>query len=245
MTSDYEIVRYQPSFKNEVVELQKHLWSPRSDLNASYLEWKYERNPYLDDPLIYLALCGGKVVGMRGMFGVRWEAGIPARTFPGIYPDDFVIAPDHRNRGLMTKIMRTALNDLAEKGYPYVYNLSAGPVTLMASLAMGWKNAGSFQPYHIPSARPERFQRVRETIRGMRFFWRFADKLPFRRRGERRQPLQDLLSRLPRSIRKGGSKMIVDRAPRPEDMATLVAKIDYDGRIRHVRDREYLSWRRT
>jgi GNAT superfamily N-acetyltransferase len=177
------------------------------------------------------------------MFAVKWEAGLPPRTFPGIYPDDFVISPDHRNRGLMTKIMKAALNDLADKGYPYIYNLSAGPVTFLGSLAMGWKNAGSFQPYHIRSARAERFQRVRDTISRMRFLRRFADQLPFRRWVENQQPLQGLRKRLPRSIRKGDSRIIVDRVARPEDMATLIARIEYDGRIRHVRDREYLSWR--
>jgi hypothetical protein len=37
--------------------------------------------------------------------------------------------------------------------------------------------------------------------------------------------------------------MIVDRVARPGEMANLIARIEYDGRIRHVRDREYLSWR--
>ncbi|HKZ41902.1 MAG TPA: hypothetical protein VJ044_13135, partial [Candidatus Hodarchaeales archaeon] len=56
MDSKYTMANYQPEFKKQVVELQKHLWSPSAALNAAYLEWKYERNPYLDTPLIYLAL---------------------------------------------------------------------------------------------------------------------------------------------------------------------------------------------
>ena len=73
----YEIVKYTPEFKGQVVELQKHLWGADVALNAAYLEWKYEQNPYEDTPLIHLALCGGEVVGMIGRFGGRWQIGRP------------------------------------------------------------------------------------------------------------------------------------------------------------------------
>ena len=85
---NYEIVKYHPEFKRQVVELQRHLWGPDVALNAAYLEWKYERNPYLDGPHIYLALCGGLVVGMRGWFGCKWQIGYPSQTFPGLCGGD-------------------------------------------------------------------------------------------------------------------------------------------------------------
>ena len=103
MSVEYAIVQYQPKHKNDVVELQKYLWTPSPDLNRSYFEWKYEQNPYRKDPLLYLALCAGRVVGMRGMLGAMWEAGTPRQTFPGICTEDSVIHPDHRNQGLSTK----------------------------------------------------------------------------------------------------------------------------------------------
>ena len=243
MKHEYEIVKYRPDHRNDVAELQKGLWSPDSELNGSYLEWKYERNPYLNPPLIHLALYGGEVVGMRGMFGVNWEVGVPRNTVAGIYPDDLVIAPDHRNRGLITKIMEVALKDLGMKGYRYVYSLSAGSITRISSLAMGWRSVGSMQPQHWHSSRAAWFQRMRRSFQQTRFVWRFADRLPYRHWGERQQPLQEFCNPEGMEPRKIGHRIVVEQRVRAVDMARLVSMIDYDGRIRHVRDADYLSWR--
>jgi GNAT superfamily N-acetyltransferase len=243
MGDEYAIIRYRPEDKNDVVELQKHLWSPRSDLNRSYLEWKYEQNPYLKDPLLYLALCDGRVVGMRGMLGARWEAGTPPKTFPGICTEDSVIHPDHRNRRISTKIMKTAFEDLAAQSHRYLYSLSAAPITLMASLAMGWKSVGPFQIQCLRSRRAERFHALRSRVREMRFFWRYENRLPLRHWAEKRKPLHALGDSSGIGGRTGRPGILVDRNPRPGEMADLVARMEYDGRIRHVRDREYFSWR--
>ncbi len=243
MTYDYEIVQYQPDFRKDVVELQKNLWSPDPELNAAYLEWKHERNPYLRPPLIYLVLSGKDVVGMRSMFGVRWEYGVPAKTVSGITPDDLVIAPDHRNRGLLTKMMRAVFDDLEKKGYQYVYSLSAGPITRLSSLAMGWRSAGSMQPQHWYSRRAAFFQRIRKFAGTTRFLWRFADRLPYRYWGERQQNLHELCPQEGMRPRTIGSRIVVEQGARVGEMAELVSRIGTDGRIRHVRDKEYISWR--
>jgi GNAT superfamily N-acetyltransferase len=243
MTYDYEIVQYQPDFRKDVVELQKNLWSPDPELNAAYLEWKHERNPYLRPPLIYLVLSGKDVVGMRSMFGVRWEYGVPVKTVSGITPDDLVIAPDHRNRGLLTKMMRAVFDDLEKKGYQYVYSLSAGPITRLSSLAMGWRSAGSMRPQHWYSRRAAFFQRIRKFAGTTRFLWRFADRLPYRYWGERQQNLHELCPQEGMRPRTIGSRIVVEQGARVGEMAELVSRIGTDGRIRHVRDKEYISWR--
>ena len=243
MNPGYEIVTYQPDFRKDVVELQKNLWSPDAELNAAYLEWKHERNPYLQPPLLYLALHGQKVVGMRSMFGVRWEFGIPAKRMSGICPDDLVIVPEHRNRGLITKMMKSAFEDLEKRGYPYVFSLSAGKITRLGSLAMGWRSAGSMQPRHWHSRRAEYFQRIRNIARETRFIWRYADKLPYRHWGMSQESLHGLGNPNGMRPKKIGSRISVEQGPRAGEMANLISRIGHDGRIRHVRDEEYLSWR--
>jgi GNAT superfamily N-acetyltransferase len=243
MSDGYAIIRYQHEHKNDVVELQKNLWSPRPDLNRSYLEWKYEKNPYLKDPLLYLALCGGRVVGMRGMLGARWEAGTPPKTFPGICTEDSVIHPDHRNRRLSSQIMKAVFEDVAAQGHRYLYSLSAAPVTVISSLAMGWKNVGPFELQAFRSQRAERFRILRKRMVETRVLWRFADRVPGRHWATRRTPLHELRD-CPSVCRQTDRfRIILDQSPRPEEMAGLIARMEYDGRIRHVRDREYLSWR--
>ena len=242
-TNDYEIVQYQPDFRKDVVELQRQLWSPDPELNTAYLEWKHERNPYLQPPLIYLALYGKDVVGMRSMFGIRWEYGVPAKTVSGICPDDLVIASGHRNRGLVTKLMSAAFDDLEKKGYQYVYSLSAGKITRLSSLAMSWRSAGSVQPQHWHSRRAEYFQRIRKFAGKKKFLWRFTDKFPYRHWGEGQQNLHDLCAPKKMRSRNLGGPIVVEQGVRAGEMAELVSRIGHDGRIRHARDQRYLSWR--
>jgi GNAT superfamily N-acetyltransferase len=243
MSDGYEIVRYRPGLKDDVAELQTHLWSPRPDHNRAYLEWKHEKNPYLKEPLIYLALAGGRVVGMRGMLGVQWEAGMPPKTFPGLCAEDSVIHPDHRNRGISSMIMKAAFEDIASRGHQYLYSLSASPVTIISSLALGWKNVGPFGLHAYRSMRAQWFRILRKWMGETRILWRWRDRLPGRRWATGRTPLHELRDYPSVCRQTNRYRIVLDSSPRPGEMADLVARMEYDGRIRHVRDREYLSWR--
>jgi GNAT superfamily N-acetyltransferase len=243
MDSKYAIVNYNPEFKNQIAGLQKYLWSPSVALNTAYFEWKYERNPYMDTPPIYLALCDGEVVGMRGMFGLKWEVGVPSNSVLGLSSEDFVIAPDHRNRGLMKEIMRAAITDLANRGYSHVFSLSAGPVVMFASLATGWRNVGSMQTLRRPPNHLPFFERSRRFIIEHYRFRRFADKFPFRQWVERQRPLYYLDRKISRRSFQVSPCLSIQQTPRPKAMAELVKQIGNDGRIRHVRDEIYLAWR--
>lgn len=220
-------------------ELQRHLWSADVRLNAAYLAWKYERNPYLPEPLIYLAFVGDALVGMRGMLGTEWEAGDPPRRFVLPYPDDLVVDPAHRNRGLHRIIMQAALEDLAALRFDHVVNLSASPITAQASLHMGWRNAGSVRPCRIRSRRKALSDRCEALTRRMPLGWRLADRIAAHARpsGER---LFDLLDAQPQS-RRGG--VTAAKSPQVAAMSALVARLPWDGRIRHVRDAAYFQWR--
>lgn len=241
MESNYEITLYRPSAKYQVVELlTKFLWTADSTVNTSYLEWKYERNPYQQTPLIYLAFCEGNIVGMRGMFGLKWEFGNPPKELPGLYADDFVIAPEHRNRGLVTKIMRYAMTDVSSRGFTYAFNLSAGAVTRMASLAMDWRNAGSMR---VHCRQSDRFRHVRGNLKKKGLFRRLGRLVSYRPWIPKEIGFDNIVARQGRIPRKTDSHIVVERDPRPEEMEKLISGMEYDGRIRHVRDRHYLSWR--
>lgn len=155
----YEIRRYDARLRSQVLDLQGHLWHSDASVNDAYLEWKYYRNPYMDDPVIHVALSKGQVVGMRGVYGAKWEVGNPAQQFIIPCAGDLVVAPDHRDVGLLLKILEAAAIDLATS-YPvayvkgraqrlpsmYVFSLSAGPASQLASLLTGWRNVGYLEP---------------------------------------------------------------------------------------------------
>ena len=238
----YEIVKYTPELRQQVVALQTYLWSPEPDLNGTYFRWKYEENPYLREPLVHLALCEGTVVGMRGMCGARWQVGVPPDTFIGPYADDLVVAPEHRDQGLFTQIMRAALDELAGRGLDYVFNLSAGRPTLLGSLTMGWKSAGGVGPIGWRSRRTAVRRRLGAVAARARFLRRSTTTPSLFAAAPR-----DSFARLDgmdRLVRGNGRDAVsLSRVARPEAMADLVARVSLDGRFRHVRDGTYFAWR--
>jgi len=212
-------------------------------LNASYFEWKYERNPYVKKPVLYLAMSNGKAIGMRGFFGVQWECGATSQRFTNLYADDMVVAPEHRNRGLMSRIMTSAFEELATSGYDYAFNLSAGPVTLKSSLSMGWRSAGWVRPMRRRSW-PTVLQRG--VIRRMEKLSVFSDKLSFftsRQLARSRYSLESTYLKQINSTISQIPSITVEDAPRCAAMAELVRRIGSTGGIRHVRDSEYFQWR--
>ena len=236
----YDIVPYDSGLKAQIADLQRHLWSGDADANIAYLEWKYERNPYWETPLIYAATCDGRVVGMRGMYGSTWQIGAEGGAFAIPCADDFVIVPEHRNRGLFSLIMRAALDDAARRGHAYVFSLSPGPVTLVTSLVSGWSRVGVMRP--LRRRRPRGLlPRCRSGLSKVPVLWRLAEGLS--RRALRRPPFRRLDRREGRHRLGRGREIDLERGPRVGAMADLVRRLGHDGRVRHVRDERYLAWR--
>ncbi|TAK51504.1 MAG: hypothetical protein EPO25_16235 [Gammaproteobacteria bacterium] len=248
---EYQIIRYLPEYRGQVAELQKGMWSPYLRLNEAYLEWKHLWNPYTREPLIYLAVARGQVVGMRGFFGARWFVGTPPR--PVLLPcaGDLIIAQEHRNRGLVAEIMKFALADLALRGFDYTISLSAGSVTLLSQIATGWRSIGSLRVLERAAASPARTSALRvmanrwPLVAGL--YRQLRDTAKAKDPRNRKSPsprqfecLDQMNARLGRRL--NGCITIEPRA-RPQEMAELVARLVSDTRIRHVQDEEYFEWR--
>jgi ribosomal protein S18 acetylase RimI-like enzyme len=223
-----------------VAVLQRDLWSSDLQLNAAHLDWKYLQNPYLAEPLIYLAFVGSELVGMRGVFGSCWEAGGDRFILP--YADDLVIAASHRGRWLHQRIMAFVLNDLAARGYRHVVNLSASRATALGSIRMRWRSSGGVRPVHRCTPRKVAVDRLTTRMRQWTYLWRWTDRvaalcLP----GD-----AHTFERLDRRFAQAGrarSSVFVQDVPLVGEMARLAARLPNDGRIRHVRDETYLAWR--
>jgi hypothetical protein len=229
--SRYEVARYHPALRDEVVRLQTHHWGTDAASNSAYLTWKYERNPYYPEPIVHVVRCAGRVVGMRGLYGARWEAGSPVTSFLGLCAGDLVIEPEHRNHGAVTQLMEAVTRDLPGLGSEYVFNLSASPTTQMASLRAGWKSVGPFAAARRHSSQ----ERLARRLSRLRILWRLATLLSS---GER-------LAFLGLDRRTGSARgpVAVSHEPRAEAMARVVDRLGGDGRIRHVRDEAFFRWR--
>jgi len=211
----YRVVPYHPDLRSGILRLQRELWGPDQDLNDAYLTWKHETNPYLPSPRIYVATLEGEPVGMRGLMGSCWEASGLENPTVLLCAGDLVIAPAHRRSGLFPRMMQYIRSDLAASGIPYLLNLSGSRTTRLLSLQSGWRSAGSLGLW---------CRRGQSRNR--------SELDPFRE--------LDQASSEPELARAG---LQVTTRPDPGGMAELVARLEWDGRLRQVRDPQYLRWR--
>jgi hypothetical protein len=234
--ADYEVVPYRPELLEQLIALYNEVFAFSREQCRDYLQWKYWRNPYVDAPLLFLARdSGGSVVGMRGFYGTCWDVVGQRVVIP--CADDFAITTAQRNKGLMTIIMRTALEALAQRGFGYTMNASGGELTVLQSLAMGWKSLGPMEPV----------VRMTTVERARRLMVRAARRASLRRfPGRRAGNPSGSFARLDRHRTQSATRernVVVESSPRPEAMSDLVRSLARDARIRHVRDADFFSWR--
>jgi GNAT superfamily N-acetyltransferase len=237
----YEIILYRPDLEPGVVELRNLASIGGPAKSRQFLDWKYRQNPLAGESFLYVALHEGRVVGMRGAYGTCWQAdGVDRIVLPAV--DDFAVRPEHRNSGVATLIMRAQHDDLRARGYPFMLALSSGRMTTLASLASGWKSAVAMEPVVRFGFRRRIAHELSERLRGTRVLWRLA------RRNRRvvqspTGPFERLASLGRTPGRETGTTIVFERVARADAMAALIQRLGYDGRIRHVRDAEFLAWR--
>jgi GNAT superfamily N-acetyltransferase len=236
----YEMVPYSPALAGQIAELQTHLWSSDPARNAAYLKWKHLDNPFFPEPLIQLGMHAGRAVAMRSAFGTLWEVGDSSSQHLLPYVDDFVVAPEHRNSGVGRQVMQAAVAEACRRAFPYAINLSAGPVTFINSLATGWRRIGSFGSVRHSTARHSQLQRIAAVVRRTPYLNRIRDVL--RAAFLRAMPSKQTFDKLERQLPSAGP-IAVASDPRPHAMAGLISRLPWDGRMRHVRDERYFSWR--
>ncbi len=262
----YQIVTYAPAFDDQIATLQRYLWGPDVALNIAYLAWKYRQNPYIDEPRIYLALCDGQVVGMLGSFGLQWEID-QAPNLRSLSLADLVVEPAHRNRQLFPALIEFALADLAQRGYSFVFDLTASPEVALVMLINGWRSL-YLQSAHRANVQPavvspERLPRLRTGYRQLRSY---AENSTLFSAGY--QQLRQLKQRLtaqpaPRPVThpfqrfdhhhrqhhqiqgraQHHAPITMQMTPQPAAMAALLGRLPQDQRMRHVRDENYFNWR--
>ena len=245
----YEIIRYRPEFRQQVLQLQAGEWTSDPQVSGTYLDWKYHHNPYLKTPIVHLAVHAGRVVGMRGMVGSCWEGGRSDQVYLGVSDADAVVHSDHRRRGLLKRMTMMALEDLTETDCQYVITLSANQSSAESNLKLGWKLVGNLQT--------ARWHQEYNAQQGLRHALRNIPVARHTYQQLRRSVLKKNSSQLETcspfaALDEFGTAasrlrrfphLVIEAAPRPEEMAELVARIGSDGRLRHVRDQRFTLWR--
>jgi len=236
----YDIVPYTPELAPQIVRLQTHFYGDAAR-SAAYFRWKYAENPFLDETILQIAVSSGRVVAMRGMFGALWQVDEPSARHLLPCADDFVVDPEHRNRGVARLVLEAAAAEGVRRDLRFALSFSAGPVTFVNSLATGWRAAGAYGT--VLCARPS----SAATRRTRQLAGRWLRHLRLRAafdlvRLSLTRVSRGTFHRLDRAPRYD-DRISLSREPRPDEMAALIERLPWDGRIRHVRDAAYLAWR--
>ena len=134
----YEVIRYHPGLLAGVLEFVRPYWGSDDALNQAYLSWKYEANPYVALPHLYLVSYQGKLVGIRGFMASAWEAEGLDRSKVLFCAGDLAVDPAHRGKGLVPAMLESFRADQSSAP-PQVLSLSANAAARISMLRAGWR----------------------------------------------------------------------------------------------------------
>ncbi len=244
----YLIRAFEPAMLEEIADVRRQVFGGTLSFNRAYLTWKYLENPYLSEPILHVAQRNDAIVGMRGWFGTSWH--MPHSPNPELIPcaAESAVLQEERDRGIYEELTRFALDDLHQRGFPLVINMSATPANYVSSImTMGWKRVGHYEPliWSHPddddgigsgsaskpsSASPEGLSRLKETTR------RTLDRF---RASSNSGPLRELEE----NVHNTGNGIRFSSKPEADVMTRLAAASEGGERIHQVRDEIYFRWR--
>lgn len=213
----YEIAPYASTWGQQVAELMVYLWGADVEANLAYLRWKYEGNPYAQQPLALVALHNGRVVGFRGYTALPFRAAGAHDDLIVLCPGDTCVHPEHRRSGLSVRMGRAAMVSYADR-YRLFMNWSCTKPSLPGYLRLG------FQPV------VERVYLTKASSLGaLRYLLALRRESPVSESG----------------IRFGrNGELLVEAAPRVADMTALAGTEEgAPGSLVLRRDEEFLAWR--
>jgi len=141
--SDITLKRYEPNFKDQLIDLGKDMvWADLSKKEAKErFEWKYEKNPYTETPLCYLALDGEKVVGHRGFVVQNFE--LSGTNYLFGTPGDSMVHPNYRRQGIFSNLVDFSNDDIIENSNIDLFlSLSTTRATTKATKKYGYVPVG-------------------------------------------------------------------------------------------------------
>lgn len=240
----YKLLVCTPALRKKVSQYYIQNWDYSNPRLSTYLDWIHDRNPFFEEPLIYIALHKEQVVGMRAAVGTCWESGDGQKRM--VLPDmtDSGVAGGYRDGGLFRDLSDFTMQDLASRNYPCVLNLSPNPPNYVVSvMTMGWKPLGSSETMSRRTPSKPIAAGMLSSSGNPGIVGRTMD-LGVRASRKLKSTLKrNKFADLDRNARHNKPPLTVSRQPRPQEMAELIQQLGGDGRIRHVRDADYFAWR--
>lgn len=108
------------------------------DPNADFFRWKHRDNHFGPSP-IWVAIDGGKVVGVRALMQWRLQRG--DRTLRLVRAVDTATLPSHQGRGIFRRLTTAAVQELTAEGFDAIFN-TPNDKSRPGYLKMGWTEVG-------------------------------------------------------------------------------------------------------
>ncbi|WP_435346088.1 GNAT family N-acetyltransferase [Haloarchaeobius sp. HRN-SO-5] len=153
---EYVVRPYESRDAEDVRRLYETVWGNEPD--DDWLTYKFETSPYLDGTPMLVAETDGDVVGARPAVPVPMRAGLCDLT--AVYLVSLMVHPDHRRRGLFTRMMARGLERYAEAGASVCFNFgneSSAP----GYRQLGFETLGTGPHHHVRVQRPGPFVEAR------------------------------------------------------------------------------------
>jgi len=220
----YTVRLFEPGDRDGYLALHGEVFDGGGE---AWFDWKYVDDPYTDHVAVVVATDGNRIVGTKS--GMPFEVGWNGRRFPALQPGDTMVHPDHRRRGLFSRMTEYMKSTYADAPQALFFNYP-NHATLRGSRKHGWREVGRVTTrYRI--ADPAAFAGVD------------AGRLDgaLSRTG---RTVADGLLRLPRLASREAADLTVRRhRDVPVDtLASLYRRSTPDG-FHVVRDEAYLGWR--
>ncbi|SEW15092.1 GNAT family N-acetyltransferase [Halobacterium jilantaiense] len=141
--SEYTVEPFEATDVEAFLDLHGRIFDP--DHDREWFAWKYADNPYVDHRPILVAKRDGDLVGARPFFAL--DVVVDGKRHLALQPGDTMVHPDHRRKGLFTRMTEAAIERYTDGEPSFFFNFpngQSGP----GYLKLGWRTVAEAATYY-------------------------------------------------------------------------------------------------
>ncbi|MFC6769340.1 GNAT family N-acetyltransferase [Natrinema soli] len=144
-TTRYSVRSFEPADRETFLSLYDTVFG--HDRSTEWFRWKFRENPYADHVPILVASIDGDPVGYRAFFAQEMRIDGTVRT--AFQPCDTMVHPDHRGRGLFSRMNERAIERYTAGEPSFFFNFP-NENSKPGNLSAGWREIGTVPAYYRP-----------------------------------------------------------------------------------------------
>ncbi|MFC4549611.1 GNAT family N-acetyltransferase, partial [Halorussus sp. GCM10023401] len=138
----YAVRLYEPDDRDAYLSLYRRVFGAA---DATWFDWKYADNPYVDRVPMTVAEADGELVAAKPSLALRLST--PDGPVVALQPCDVMVDADHRRRGLYSRTTELLVEEYADRDPALFFNFPNAK-TLAGSLKHGWEIVEEVTTYY-------------------------------------------------------------------------------------------------